>query len=71
MGPVRLVACRKQMLDFAPTASLVGLGEKLGMEPWIGQSTCYGLCREPFFSGAVTLLNSVDDFMKGCYMWTT
>jgi hypothetical protein len=23
-----------------------------------------------FFSGAVTLSNSVDDFMKGCYMWT-
>jgi hypothetical protein len=28
------------------------------------------LCREPFFSGAVALLNSVDDYMKGCYMWT-
>jgi hypothetical protein len=23
------------------------------------------------FSGAVALLNSVDDYMKGCYMWTT
>jgi hypothetical protein len=28
------------------------------------------LCQEPFFSGAVALLNSVDDFAKGCYMWT-
>jgi hypothetical protein len=28
------------------------------------------LYREPFFSGAVDLFNSVDDCMKGCYMWT-
>jgi hypothetical protein len=24
------------------------------------------LCREPFFSGAVALLNSVDDYAKDC-----
>jgi hypothetical protein len=24
-----------------------------------------------FFSGEVTLSNSIDDFVKGCYMWTT
>jgi hypothetical protein len=35
-----------------PTASLVGSGEKLGMNPWIGQSTCCGLCWEPFFLGS-------------------
>jgi hypothetical protein len=29
------------------------------------------LYREPFFSGAVALLNSVDDYVKGWYMWTT
>jgi hypothetical protein len=58
------------MLGFAPIASLVGSGEKLGMDPWIGQLACCGLCQEPFFSGAVTLLNSVDDFVKDCYMWT-
>jgi hypothetical protein len=58
------------MLGFAPTALLVGSAEKLGMNLWIGQPVCYGLCQEPFFSGAVALLNSVDDFAKGCYMWT-
>jgi hypothetical protein len=29
------------------------------------------LCQEPFFSRAVALSIAVDDFMKGCYMWTT
>jgi hypothetical protein len=62
---------RQQMLGFAPTASLVGLWEKLGMDSWISQPTCCGLCREPFFTGAVTLLNFVDDYVKGRYMWTT
>jgi hypothetical protein len=56
------------MLDFALTISLVGSGEKLGMDPRIGQPACCGLCREPFFSGALALLNSVDNFTKGCYM---
>jgi hypothetical protein len=59
------------MLDFSSTTSLVGSGEKLGMDPWISQPTCCGLCREPFFSGAVALLNSVDDFVEVFYMWTT
>jgi hypothetical protein len=36
-----------------PHASLAGSEEKLGMDPWIGQPACCGLCREPFFSGAV------------------
>jgi hypothetical protein len=31
-----------------PTASLVGLGEKLGVDSWIGQLTCCGLCQESF-----------------------
>jgi hypothetical protein len=31
----------------------------------------WGLCREPFFSGAVNLFKSIDDSAKGCYMWTT
>jgi hypothetical protein len=57
-------------LDFTPTASLVGLGEKLSMDSRIGQPACCGMCREPFFSGAMTVLNSVDDFTKSCYMWT-
>jgi hypothetical protein len=43
------------------TTSLVDSGEKLGMDPQIGQPACCVLCREPFFSGAVTLSNSVDN----------
>jgi hypothetical protein len=66
MGPVSLVASRQQNVSFTPTASLVGSGEKLGMNLWIGQPSCCGLCREPFFSGAVALLNSVDDYAKDC-----
>jgi hypothetical protein len=48
IGPVSLVAGCQQMLDFAPTTSLDGSGEKLGTDPWINQPTCCGLCREPF-----------------------
>jgi hypothetical protein len=59
------------MLGFAPTASMIGSGEKLGTDPWIGQATCCRLYWEPFFLGAVVLLNSVDDYVKDCYMWTT
>jgi hypothetical protein len=70
MGLVSLVAGHKQEVGFTPTTSLVGLGEKLGTDPWIGQPSCYGLCREAFFSGEVALLNSVDDYAKGCYTWT-
>jgi hypothetical protein len=51
------------------TASMVGSGEKLGTDPWITQPG-RGLCREPFFSGAADLFKSVDNYVKGCYMWT-
>jgi hypothetical protein len=67
IGSVILVACRQQILGFAPTASMVGSGEVLGTDPWIGQPACCGLCREPFFSGAVALLDSVEDYVKVCY----
>jgi hypothetical protein len=56
---------------FTPTASMAGSGEKLGTYPWIGQPSCCGLCREPFFSGAVALSVTVNDFTKGCYALTT
>jgi hypothetical protein len=49
---------------------MVVLGEKLGTNPWIGLPSCYGLGREPFFSGVVALLNSVDDYAKACYVLT-
>jgi hypothetical protein len=59
---------------FTPTTSMAGSGEKLGMNSQIGQPSCYILCWEPFFSGAVALFIIVDDFTKGCYvltMWDT
>jgi hypothetical protein len=46
------------------------LGEKLGTDPQIGQPSCRGLGREPFFLGAVALLNSIDNYVKGCYALT-
>jgi hypothetical protein len=52
-----------------PTASMVGSGEKLGKDSWITQPG-WGLCREPFFSGAVGLFKSVDDCAKVSYTWT-
>jgi hypothetical protein len=61
MGLVSLVVGRRSMLGFTPTASLVGSGEKLGTDPRIGQPARCGLCREPFFSGAVGMLNSIDN----------
>jgi hypothetical protein len=53
---------------FTPTTSMIDLGEKLGMDPWIDQPSSCGLGREPFFSGAVALSIAVDSFTKGCYM---
>jgi hypothetical protein len=36
---------------------------------WIGQSTCCGSEQEPFFLGAMALMNSVNDYAKGCRIW--
>jgi hypothetical protein len=61
MGPVSLVVGCQQELDFSPL--LFGC---------CGREARYGPAdREPFFSGVVDLFKSVDDYMKGCYMWTT
>jgi hypothetical protein len=57
--------------DFTPTTSMVGLEEKLGTDPQIGQSLCCGLGRELFFSEAVALSIAIDNFVKGCYTWIT
>jgi hypothetical protein len=65
MGPVSLVVSCTQKLTF-PHCSLVVMGEKLGMDPRIEWPSCCRVCREPFFSGAVDLFKSVDDYMKGC-----
>jgi hypothetical protein len=53
---------------FTPIASMAGTGEKLGMDTWIGQPARWGLCREPFFSGAAALSIIVEDFVKGCHV---
>jgi hypothetical protein len=56
---------------FSPTTSMAGSGEKLGMDPWIGQPSCCEICQAPFFSGAVALSITADDSAQGCHMWTT
>jgi hypothetical protein len=47
---------------------MAGMGEKLGMDPQIGQPARWGLCQEPFFSRAATLSIAVEDFAKGCHV---
>jgi hypothetical protein len=51
-----------------PPASLAGLGEKLGTDPWIGQPVRCGLCQEPFFSGAVGSVQICRRLVKGCHI---
>jgi hypothetical protein len=43
-------------------------GEKLDGDLRIDQLTGWELCQEPSFSGAVTLLNFVDDYVKGYHV---
>jgi hypothetical protein len=70
MGPISLVACRQQRVTLPPLLQWLPRGEKLGMDPRIGQPSCARLYREPFFLGVVVLFITVDDFMKGCYTLT-
>jgi hypothetical protein len=51
-----------------PPSSLAGSGEKLDMDPWIGQPTCCGLCRESFFLGAVVSIQICRRLVKGCHI---
>jgi hypothetical protein len=53
-----------------PTALLVGLREKLGMDQRIGQPVCFGLCQKPFFSGAVGSVQIYRRLVKGCHVLT-
>jgi hypothetical protein len=66
MSSVSLVASCRQRVALPLTASLAGSGEKLGIDPQIGQPAYWGLCRESLFSGAVTLSIVVNDFVKCC-----
>jgi hypothetical protein len=70
MGPVNLVVgCRQRVaLPPPPTTSMASSREKLGTDPRIGQLACCGLCQEPFFSGAVALSITIEDFAKGCHV---
>jgi hypothetical protein len=43
------------------------MGEKLGTDSQIGQPSCCESAREPFFSGAMDPLNTVDDYTRSCY----
>jgi hypothetical protein len=40
------------------------------VDPLISQPMCCRSGWKPFFSGAVALLNSVDDYVKDCYTRT-
>jgi hypothetical protein len=53
-----------------PTASLAVVREKLCTDLRIRWPLSCGLYREPFFSGAVDLYKSINDFTKGCYALT-
>jgi hypothetical protein len=69
--PSRQLSGRQQMVGFALSASINVLGEKLHTDLWISQSACCELCQEPFFLGAVTLLNYIDDYVNDCCALTT
>jgi hypothetical protein len=69
-GPSKPSSLTSTEGGFTPTTSMVGLGKKLDTYPRISQSACYGLGREPFFSGAVALSIATDDFVKSCYTRT-
>jgi hypothetical protein len=56
------------MLGVTPTTSMDAVGEKLETNPWISQPVCYKFGREPFFLGAITLSNAIDDSTKGCHI---
>jgi hypothetical protein len=68
-GPSKPSSLSPTVAWLTPTASLVGLGEKLGTDPRVGQPVCFGLCLEPFFSGVVGSIQICRRLTKGCYMW--
>jgi hypothetical protein len=71
MGPVSLVVGHRQEHGLRPLVHWLARGEKLGMDPLVGQLACCGLCQESFFSGAVGSIQIYRRLTKGCYMWTT
>jgi hypothetical protein len=71
MSTVSLVAYREWRVALPPLLQWLPRGEKLCMDPWIDQPSCCGLGQESFFSGAVALFITVDDFLKDCYTWIT
>jgi hypothetical protein len=70
-GPNKSSSLTSTEGGFISTVSMASSGEKLGTVLCIDQSSCCVLCLELFFSEAVALSITIDDFTKGCYMWTT
>jgi hypothetical protein len=69
-GPSKSSSWLSTKVYLFSTASLATMGEKLGIDPRTSQPMYYRLGQEPFFSGAVDLFKSIDDYMKGCYVLT-
>jgi hypothetical protein len=69
-GPVKPSSWLSTEAWLFPTTSLAIMEEKLGMDLQTSQPACCGLGWEPFFSGAVDLFKSVNDYAKGCYALT-
>jgi hypothetical protein len=70
-GPSKPSSWSSIGVSLTPPTSLVGSGEKLLTDPRIDQPACCGLCREPFFSGAMRSVQIYRRLTKCCYMWTT
>jgi hypothetical protein len=48
MGPINLVLGHRQELGLRPLLHWLARERSWGMDPWIDQSACCGLCRDPF-----------------------
>jgi hypothetical protein len=67
-GPSKLSSWSPSGAWLTLLASLAGSEEKLGMDLRIGQPACCGLCRVPFFSGAVESIQIYRRLTKGCHV---
>jgi hypothetical protein len=68
-GPSESSSLSSTKVCLKSTASLVGLGEKLCIDLRISQLACYGLCREPLFSGPVGSVQICRWLVKGYHVW--
>jgi hypothetical protein len=69
MGTISLIVDYQQELDFFPL--FFGYCEReVGYGPTDRMAVVLWVVSGAFFSGAVDLFKSIDDCIKGCYMWT-